>query len=52
MEECKKEAGCEELGYPAGTARAPIGGDLWCAGLYPETGTACIVHHGMETGSG
>jgi hypothetical protein len=34
--ECKRDADCVALGYPAGAACVPVGGDLACADLCQE----------------
>jgi hypothetical protein len=45
--DCQKDADCLALGFPAGSACAPIGGDFACA----ETcggGTACVIPCGAK----
>jgi hypothetical protein len=42
--DCKKDADCAALGYPAGSVCAPFAGNLACAGFCPETsGMACFT---------
>lgn len=41
--DCKRDADCLALGFPRGSACAPVGGDLACDVLCPETGMACIA---------
>jgi hypothetical protein len=40
--DCKRDADCTALGFPAGSACAPLGGNLSCEGLC-ESGMACIT---------
>lgn len=46
--DCQRDADCEALGFPLGTACAPVGGDLACADLC-ESGMACVYETSAET---
>lgn len=45
--DCKKDADCLALGFPPGTACAPISGDMVCEGIC-EGGMACMPPCGTE----
>jgi hypothetical protein len=45
--DCKKDADCLALGFPAGTSCAPVGGEFACEDIC-EFGMACMVPCGTE----
>jgi hypothetical protein len=44
--DCRRDADCEALGYPPGTACAPLGGDYSCADVC-EVDMACVIPVGL-----
>lgn len=44
--DCQRDADCEALGYPPGTACAPLGGDYSCADIC-ESDMACVIPVGV-----
>lgn len=46
-ETCQRDADCLSLGYPPGSACAPVSGDLACEEIC-ESGMACVTPCGLE----